>query len=101
LLKQLLDLTHIAKSKHRNASYLAQKILGVLKITQGNNREIWAKVPIQDFIENSDIDWSKSISKIIQHLFKKNQHSKKKLYLLKKRFCRWIKSSVYERRKKK
>lgn len=75
--------------------------MGVLTITQGNNRETWAKVPIQDFIENSDIDWSKSISEIIQHLFKKYQLSKKKLYLLKKRFNRWIKSSIYERRKKK
>jgi Mor family transcriptional regulator len=56
--------------------------LGVLKITQGNNREIWAKVPIQDFIENSDIDWSKSISKIIQHLFKKYQLSKEEIVFI-------------------
>jgi len=56
--------------------------LGLLTITQGNNREIWAKVPIQDFIENSDIDWSKSISKIIQHLFKKNQLSKEEIVFI-------------------
>ena len=28
-------------------------------------------VPLQDFTENSDIDWSKSISEIDQQLYKK------------------------------
>ena len=46
-------------------------LLGVLKVTQGNNRETWAKVPIQDFTENSDIDWSKSIPEIDQQLYTK------------------------------
>jgi hypothetical protein len=46
-------------------------LLGVLKITQGNNRDVWAKVPLQDFTEKSDIDWSNSISDIDQQLYKK------------------------------
>ncbi|MSS78013.1 type II restriction endonuclease subunit R [Anaerococcus sp. WCA-380-WT-2B] len=46
-------------------------LLGILKITQGNNKETWANVPLQDFTENSDIDWSKSIAEIDQQLYKK------------------------------
>jgi len=50
-------------------------LLGVLKITQGNNRDTWAKVPIQDFTTKSDIAWTKSISDIDQQLYKKYQLS--------------------------
>ena len=50
-------------------------MLGVLKITQGNNRDTWAKVPIQDFTTKSDIAWTKSISDIDQQLYKKYQLS--------------------------
>ena len=46
-------------------------MLGVLKITQDNNPEKWKYVPLQDFTENSDIDWSKSIPEIDQQLYKK------------------------------
>ena len=46
-------------------------MLGVLKITQDNQRKVWAKVPLQDFTPNSDIDWTKSIAEIDQQLNKK------------------------------
>ncbi|MHA8090429.1 Eco57I restriction-modification methylase domain-containing protein [Aquirufa antheringensis] len=46
-------------------------MLGILKITQHNPPAKWEKVPLQDFTENSDIDFSKSISEIDQQLFKK------------------------------
>ena len=46
-------------------------MLGSLKITQDNNKETWAKVPLQDFTSNSDIDWTKSIAEIDQQLYKK------------------------------
>lgn len=46
-------------------------LLGVLKITQDNPPAKWSKVPLQDFTENSDIDWSKSISEIDKQLYKK------------------------------
>ena len=46
-------------------------MLGILKITQTNNKDTWAYVPLQDFTENSDIDWSKSIAEIDQQLYKK------------------------------
>lgn len=46
-------------------------LLGILKVTQGNNKSTWACVPLQDFTNNSDIDWSKSIAEIDQQLYKK------------------------------
>lgn len=49
----------------------ARAMLAVLKITQDNTREKWSKVPLQDFTDQSDIDWSKSISEIDQQLYKK------------------------------
>ena len=52
-------------------SRFARTMLGILKVTQDNNPETWAKVPLQDFTPNSDIDWTKSISEIDQQLYKK------------------------------
>lgn len=57
----------------------SRTLLGVLKITQGNNRETWAKVPLQDFTNKSDIDWSKSISEIDKQLYKKYNLSKEEI----------------------
>ena len=49
----------------------ARTMLGILKITQLNNKPTWKYVPLQDFTENSDIDWSVSISEIDKQLYKK------------------------------
>jgi hypothetical protein len=46
-------------------------MLGVLKITQMNNKDVWRYVPLQDFTPSSDIDWSKSIAEIDEQLFDK------------------------------
>lgn len=58
------------------AKYLSTKfsraMLGARKVTQGNkNSKVWKYVPLQDFTENSDIDWSKSIHEIDLQLYKK------------------------------
>lgn len=50
----------------------ARAMLGVVKITQGNKtKEVWSKVPLQDFTLNSDIDWSRSIPEVDEQLYKK------------------------------
>lgn len=49
----------------------ARTMLGILKVTQNNPRETWEFVPLQDFTEDSDIDWSKSVAQIDQQLYKK------------------------------
>ena len=46
-------------------------LLGILKITQDIVPSKWKYVPLQDFTENSDIDWSKSIHEIDLQLYKK------------------------------
>ncbi|REH90866.1 restriction endonuclease [Staphylococcus felis] len=75
-------------SKKSNADnllkYLKTKftrvMLGVVKITQGNKtKEVWSKVPMQDFTKNSDIDWSKPISDIDQQLYKKYKLSQNEI----------------------
>lgn len=46
-------------------------LLGILKVTQDNNPDKWAFVPMQDFTENSDIDWKLSVDEIDNKLFEK------------------------------
>lgn len=52
-------------------SKFARALLGTLKITQDNNKETWANVPLQDFTVDSDIDWSQSIEDIDRQLYGK------------------------------
>lgn len=49
----------------------ARAMLGILKVTQNGKKPVWECVPMQNFKENSDIDWKKSISEIDQQLYKK------------------------------
>lgn len=52
-------------------SKFARVILGVLKVTQDNDRGVWKLIPLQDFTPASDIDWSKSIHEIDLQLYRK------------------------------
>lgn len=49
----------------------ARTMLGVLKVTQDNSKEVWKFVPLQDFTEKSDIDWTAPIPDIDKQLYKK------------------------------
>ena len=42
-----------------------------LKVTQNNNKDVWANVPIQNFTAISDIDWNQSIADIDKQLYRK------------------------------
>lgn len=46
-------------------------MLGILKVTQDNNRDTWKYVPMQDFSSTSDIDWTQSIADVDKQLYKK------------------------------
>lgn len=50
---------------------LVRTLLGILKKTQHNPVSTWAYVPLQDFTDKSDIDWSKSVHEIDLQLYKK------------------------------
>lgn len=46
-------------------------MIGIRKQDQGASHDVYSFVPIQDFSENSDIDWGKFISGIDQQLYAK------------------------------
>lgn len=48
-------------------------LLGTLKVTQDNPKNVWRNIPLQDFTSNSDIDWSQTIPEIDRQLYKKYQ----------------------------
>ena len=60
-------------------SKFARCMLGILKVTQDNTKKVWQFVPIQDFTENSDIDWSKSVAEIDKQLYKKYNLSEEEI----------------------
>lgn len=60
-------------------SKFARTMLGILKITQDNNRDTWRMVPLQDFTPSSDIDWSKSIAEIDRQLYAKYDLDEKEI----------------------
>lgn len=49
----------------------ARTLWSVLKVTQNGNKPVWKYIPLQDFTEKSDIDWSVSIADIDKQLYKK------------------------------
>lgn len=57
----------------------ARTLLGILKKTQALTPEKWKYVPLQDFTENSDIDWSKSIPEIDRQLYAKYELDEKEI----------------------
>lgn len=63
--KEVKNLEKYIKTK------FSRTLLSILKVTQDITPSKWQYVPLQDFTENSDIDWSKSIAEIDQQLYKK------------------------------
>lgn len=49
----------------------ARLMLGILKVTQDNPRDVWKYIPMQDFTKNSDVNWNMSISDIDKQLYEK------------------------------
>ena len=52
-------------------SKFCRAMLGTLKVTQDAKADKWINVPLQDFSDKSDIDWSVSIPDIDKQLYKK------------------------------
>jgi len=57
----------------------SRTLLGILKVTQHNSVDVWAKIPLQDFTSNSDIDWNQKISDIDNQLYKKYKLNEKEI----------------------
>ena len=63
-------------------SKFARCMLGILKITQHNSPEKWKYVPLQDFTENSDIDWTKSVAEIDKQLYAKYGLTEEEIFFI-------------------
>lgn len=57
----------------------ARCMLGILKVTQDNPPDRWRFIPLQDFTNQSDIDWSGSIHDIDRQLYKKYKLDQKEI----------------------
>ena len=57
----------------------ARALLYTLKNTQHNGVNVWQNIPLQNFTPDSDIDWSKSVAKIDQQLYKKYNLSEEEI----------------------
>lgn len=63
--KEAMNLLKYIKTK------FTRTMLGIKKITQHNPRAVWKYVPVQDFSDASDINWSESIHQIDLQLYRK------------------------------
>jgi len=58
----------------------ARAMLGIMKTTQHNESpNTWSKVPLQDFTQHSDIDWTQSVADIDKQLYAKYRLNKKEV----------------------
>lgn len=64
--------------KYLNSKF-CRSLLSTLKVTQDNQKSAWGNVPLQDFTEQSDIDWSKSIADIDKQLYAKYNLDEKEI----------------------
>ncbi len=64
-----------AQERNNCYKYIQTKFFRMIvcarKMDQGAGRDVYQFVPLQDFTENSDIDWSKSIKEIDAQLYRK------------------------------
>ena len=57
----------------------ARTLLGILKVTQHNPKDTWRLVPLQDFTNRSDIDWTQRVSDIDRQLYRKYAFSESEI----------------------
>lgn len=60
----------VSISKYLKTKF-TRTMLSILKVTQNGNKPVWKYVPLQDFTEHSDIDWTKSVAEIDKQLYAK------------------------------
>lgn len=64
-------------------------MLSILRVTADITPFKWQYVPLQDFSENSDINWTKTISNIDLQLYKKYGLSHDEIDFIEKMFSQW------------
>ena len=66
----LSEFEAISCSKYIKTKFL-RALLGTLKVTQNNPKDCWSNIPMLNFKEEPDIDWSKSVHEIDLQLYRK------------------------------
>lgn len=74
----------------------ARTLLGALKVTQDNPREVWKYVPVQNFTPNSDICWGDDIENIDCKLYKKYDLSEKEIAFIESNIRSMDEQSPYD-----
>lgn len=59
-------------------------MVGIRKQDQGVSKSIYRYVPLQDFTDKSDIDWSKSVAEIDKQLYQKYGLSQEEIDFIEK-----------------
>ncbi len=57
-------------------------MLGINKATQHNPKSVWKAIPLQNFTDKSDIDWSKPIPDIDRQLYHKYGLSDEEIHFI-------------------
>lgn len=65
------DISNVQNCLKYVKSKFCRALFGILKTTESNRRKVWKLVPLQDFSNQSDINWNCSISEIDQQLYLK------------------------------
>ncbi|MCD7782035.1 MAG: hypothetical protein LUG89_05020 [Methanosphaera sp.] len=60
----------IALQKYMKTKFL-RALLNAKKKTQHNTQIAWTNIPLEDFTENSDINWDESIKELDKQLYEK------------------------------
>ena len=64
------EIEAINLQKYMKTKFL-RTMIGMLKTSQNISQNVYAFVPLQDFTDDSDINWSQSIQEIDQQLYRK------------------------------
>lgn len=90
--REALNCKKYAQTKFFNA------MLSTLKVTQDNAMRTFQNIPLQDFTENSDIDWDAPLREIDRALYRKYALSDEEIFWIEQQFMRGEKN-VAERSK--
>ena len=75
-------------NKYINTKFV-QAMLSIKKVTQHNTPATWEYVPMQDFTDASDIDWSKSLADIDRQLYRKYKLDWREIAFIETNFKYW------------
>lgn len=81
------DTEHEAENCRKYAqTKFFNSMLSTLKATQDNPKSTFKNIPLQDFTENSDIDWTTTLKEIDETLYRKYSLSDEEVFWIEEHF---------------